>query len=200
MPRNGNGSNHNNSGERTSYPVEIWKPRVADSKGHSSNLGCKVQPGIARAIRKIVQSGVFPYGTDSDFLRHAIVRHLQYLSTLERIPNTAIGMLITTEVFLQEEEAKERFKALLPRFHDTIHSLLNSGTEGSRQKAVQVLSTIMAYIRSIDDEYYRRMFIGKMRNEYGDMINEAELASGNMLSDDPADSGELLSLLEGLIM
>ena len=67
-----------------SIDAEQFRVPAKDTKGHSDRVWFRCQPGHASALASVVQSGVFPYRTNSDLLRHALVRHLHYLETLNQ--------------------------------------------------------------------------------------------------------------------
>ena len=82
---------------------------AADSKGHSEVLGFRVPPGQAVQIQAIISSRWFPYRTESDLLRHALVRHLKWLEGQAPIKSMSaqfevISLLYSEQLYQAEFE------------------------------------------------------------------------------------------------
>ena len=56
---------------------------AANKYGHSATLSCKVLPEMAKEIQSLVQSGRFPFSTNSDLMRHALDSTIRQLNDSE---------------------------------------------------------------------------------------------------------------------
>lgn len=83
-----------------------WKPRSdydpnefyirSEKKGQSQSVTLRLQPDLARSIAVTVQSGQYPYHTNSDFIRDAIVHRMTYLA--EQYNDAALHQFVKIEM------------------------------------------------------------------------------------------------------
>jgi hypothetical protein len=78
--------------------LDFTIPPAATKYGHSASVSAKLTPELFREIQAHVQSGRFPYRTNSDLMRHALYLHMrsQSLEMLEKYdylrPRTPVSL------------------------------------------------------------------------------------------------------------
>lgn len=73
---------------------EEWNWPAADNKGHSAKLQVRVPPAVAREIEIIFQSKKFPYLTQEDLLRMAVIRLIYTLHRWDgSMPRTVLASM-----------------------------------------------------------------------------------------------------------
>lgn len=58
-------------------------PPAGNKYGHSASIAAKLPPELYREIQAFVQSGRFPYKTNSDLVRHAVLLQCRALAEME---------------------------------------------------------------------------------------------------------------------
>jgi Arc/MetJ-type ribon-helix-helix transcriptional regulator len=92
--------------------MEFVIPPAATKYGHSASVSIKLTPEMMREIQAFVQSGKFPYRTNSDLIRHSLHLHLRALADLEPgVANTDVTDVLMA-ITRQETEAERWLKAI----------------------------------------------------------------------------------------
>ena len=92
--------------------MDFTIPPAATKYGHSASVSAKLTPELFREIQAHVQSGRFPYRTNSDLMRHALYLHLRVLASME----PGVASTDVTDVLMAitrvESEAERNVSAL----------------------------------------------------------------------------------------
>jgi hypothetical protein len=153
-------------------PAQFRVP-ASDAKGHSLRFFFRAQPGHGKALESIIQSKKFPYRTKGDMLRHAFVRHLRWLDSIEHVPSVTAEVDAIMEVMRDDEFASD-FAAVFEKVGQRISSHVGNGAMG---EARRLLLTIMTHVRRMPDGYWRDKYDSEIRERYGHILSTASSAS-----------------------
>lgn len=153
-------------------PAQFRVP-ASDTKGHSTRFFFRAQPGHGKQLEAIIQSKKFPYRTKGDLLRHAFVRHLRWLDSLEEIPSVTAEVDAIMELMRNDEFAAD-FSAMFEKMGELISYHMGHGAVG---EARRLLLTIMAHVRRMPDGYWRDKYYSDINSRYGHILSSAESAS-----------------------
>ncbi|MDA2934029.1 hypothetical protein MYX82_06770 [Acidobacteria bacterium AH-259-D05] len=144
---------------------------AGDDRGHSTRLQFRCSPAYGRRIDEVVQSKKFPYKTQSDFLRHALDRHLKYLNDLE--PDLGLDMaridVINRIINRQREEIE--FMNSIESLNRNVQDLV---AKGAHQKARATLREILKQVDQIEDEYLRNSYRDEIQRRFGHLLHEED--------------------------
>lgn len=162
-------------------PISFRIP-ASDGKGHTSRVFCRVQPRHHAAIESIVSSRQFPYRTKGDLFRHAIHRHMAYLSSLDKTIKSFTSQVDAIIEVVREEQFQIEFDETINKISSTVTALLSGGGGGETQARSMVLR-IMNHVNEMPDrdEFWRERFRRELRRRYDFLISKAKPAS---LTDD----------------
>lgn len=152
----------------TYNPDEFVVP-AQDDRGHSTRETIRISNELERDIDVIVQSRKFPYKTRGDLLRHAVVRHLEWLHVLEPgFPKHLLTAHLSQMDLLREEEMRVTSQAVFKRLHDQVEAYLASGEPG---EARRIAATIKARLAGVADSAWRRRFEARFLRQYAALLN-----------------------------
>lgn len=148
---------------------------ASDMKGHSVQQYFRVQPGHSIQIDNTVRSRKFPYRNKGDFLRHAIMRHLKWLSSLDTVNSVTTQVDAIIEV-LRDDKFQVEFNDLFIRLGDRIAYHLGSG-DGGMVEARRILEVVEGHLDSMPDGYWKGKHMEELRVRFGHLL-EKEGGSG----------------------
>lgn len=143
---------------------------ASDKRGHSEVVNFRAQPTWKRLVEVIVTARYFPYKTPSDFLRHAIITHVQYLDSLKGLPEKTQGLLMqqmAIDEVLKDEAVRRNFDLSMAELGEAVKNRREIGDE---QGAKQLVNTIYSLIDAIHDEEQRKLHVGRLRKEFGYLL------------------------------
>lgn len=190
-------SSNNSYIQENNLQDEIWIPRSTDSRGHGVAITVRVPPQVARLIAQYTTDPRFPYTHQTDFVRHAILRHLQFFASL---PNqgikSSVGQLMAAETICTIEETHQQFDKILDRLNIIIQGLLNRGTIEAKNKAASIVMKELRFMQETGDSYYQQVFTERLRKQYADLINHASRSDFMNMSDEPVDIDDFKHLMD----
>lgn len=158
---------------------DFWHP-ASDDKGHGAKLSCRVPPDVAEQIEIYRGSDQFKgnYRTASDLMRHALVRHLRWLSALKRRRKEAPqdAPLVRYESIcrmLREEEMAAGFTGTLDRMQQLCVAL-ESG--GHKRRAVSLAARTLREVEAMEDGYWRDRWREELKTRLSRFLAEVPKA------------------------
>ena len=116
---------------------EEWLIPSSDENGHNVRIQTRVPPGYVAAIQKIIQSGDFPYRTDSDLFRHAVHRLMRELHGMPRNRKVR-GYISKLELANSIVQDSERDAATQAFFDVTIQKMQKLQAAGHMQQVIRL--------------------------------------------------------------
>ena len=146
-------------------PSEFRVP-ASDTKGHSARHWFRCIPIMARQVDQIVQAKKFPYRTKGDLLRHALHRHMKWLSTLEPMV-TVSGQVDAVLEIMRDEEMNDDFSLVFEKMKERVSQHLASG---ANREAVRLVMTIQGCINEMPGGFWKDKYKKQLKNQFGDML------------------------------
>lgn len=125
-----------------------------DEKGISEAFHLSVPPLMLRHIDLILRSQRFPYLRRSDFVRHAIYRHIRWCVSLRK--SIQRHMLIALEAIMEDcrdSEQRVRVEAVLQKIEERIGFHLDQGDPG---EAMRLMGIMRARLEGVSGDYWSR--------------------------------------------
>ena len=162
---------------------EIAEFRVpaADNKGHSVRCWFRCIPLIAHQVEQIVQSQSFPYRTNSDLYRHAVHRHLDWLS--EQGENVcSLGKQVNVIMtIMRDEERNSEFAEVFTKLTERVNQHL---TTGANKEAVRLISEVQRAINGMPDGFWRDRYQKELITKFGGLLETAKRVKLTVVNDD----------------
>ena len=151
----------------------VFQVPASDTKGHNTKLWFRLQPGHAQMIDRVVSSRKFPYRSQGDLLRHAILRHMHFLDALAPVPSVLAQVDAIIEVLRDEQFASE-FSALFERIGARISAHMSHGSTG---QARRLLLVVQKHMDAMPDGYWKDTYKEELASSYGYLLTESPKAS-----------------------
>jgi hypothetical protein len=113
-----------------------------DDKGQSEPIHLTVPPIMRRHIDVIIHSHRFPYLRPSDFIRHAIYRHIRYCISIRA--SLSKHMLVALEAIMEDardSEMRARVVGALRKIEERVNYHLENGDAGEAMRLISVMRT-----------------------------------------------------------
>ena len=146
-------------------PMEFRIP-ASDTKGHTARQWFRLIPTMSRQIDQTVQAKIFPYRTKGDLIRHAVHRHMEYLSDLEPIVSTT-GQVDAMLEIMRDEEMNNDFALVFTKMNERVNQHLS---EGSRKEAARLVMIIQSHITKMPSGFWKDRYCKEMKKKFGDLI------------------------------
>ena len=163
--------------EHGNYNPDEFIIPAQDDKGHSIRETVRISNELQRDIEVLIQGRVFPYKTSGDLLRHAVVRHIEWLHKLETgFPKHLLSAYQAQMDVLREEEMRLAAHNVFKKLHDQVEAYLASGEPG---EARRVAATVKSRLAGVADSAWKRRFETRFLRQYTDLLNgEPVLVAG----------------------
>ena len=150
--------------------LDTFLIRATDEKGSSVRLSFNMPPLLERDIQIVIRSGRFPYLRDGDFLRHASVRHLNWLSSIrESIPKAMIPALDLMSEACRDDELRTRTEETLARIEQRIAHHLS---RNDYMEVVRLVNLLKSKLDHVDvSSSWRRDFATEFNTRYVQFLN-----------------------------
>jgi len=161
--------------ENSEYEQEVvnlseFKQPSSDTKGHSERLSqTRVHPSTARQVGEIIQSSIWPYKTTTDFIRHAIYRHIKWLDSIGPIQfhDTAVDAV---RDILREEDEHRTFLDSMEKLKSEIDFHVSNGRD---EHAKKILARIQSHISLMpDEESWKAIYQKELDEKFGHLLEE----------------------------
>ena len=181
------GNGHGSGGDRgnhTDIPFRDADPEIGeiplddldtfvvparDDKGISVPLNIRVPPYMERQIEIVVRSGRFPYLRASDFIRHAIYRHMHFtVGIRQSIPKHILPALDAMLEVCRDEEIRQTVEAAFEKIEIRVR---HHSSRGDQAEVIRLLTFIKARIDLVEPSAWQRKFIGQFIERYAGHLN-----------------------------
>jgi hypothetical protein len=155
--------------EDGTYNQEEFIIPAQDDKGHSTPTSVRLSAELSRDIEIIIQGRVFPYKTQGDLLRHAVVRHLEWLHVLEPgFPTHLLSAHLAQMDVLKEEEMRLSAHLVFKKLHDQVDGYMSVNELG---EARRVAATVLSRLTGTADSAFKRRFESRFRKQYKSLLD-----------------------------
>lgn len=154
---------------------------------HSVRIQSRVQPAIDRQMQIVLESKAWDYHTKSDILRHAIHRHLEWLTTQKPIPSV-MQRVHAMEALLSAEAFSSSFTEIFARVSDQVNQAISLRRTGI---AKALIAAMKSQIDKMPDDMWRAEYLEEFLARFANLLDEG--ARINLLtgrSDGGGDGGD----------
>jgi hypothetical protein len=133
----------------------------------------------------ILQAHRFPYKDKSSIVRHAIHRHLAWLTSLEPV-KSVMGQVEAACQVLGEIEQQSEFNALFEKMSAQISSYLGRNAEGEARRLVM---TILRIVRDMPLGYWRDQYEEELNSRWGYLVESGKIANFGLCMEEKSENG-----------
>ena len=153
------------SGEIPLDELDTFIIRATDEKGTSVRQSLNMPPLMERDIAIIIRSGRFPYLRESDFIRHACVRHINWLSSIRQsLPKTMVPQLDVMMELCRDDEMRSRTEEVFTRIEQRVAHHLSRGDNG---EVIRLVNLLKVKLEAVDvSSSWRRDFALEFNSRY----------------------------------
>lgn len=144
---------------------------ASDAQGHSTKVGFRCNNAYVRRINIFISSKKFPYKTPSDLLRHALDRHLKYLSQLEPEIGVEMASIEVVNEIINAKQERIDFGKSFEKLSLTVQDLLSRGAQGEAKRLVLEVS---GKVERMDEGYWRDWYSQEIKNRFGYLLEGAK--------------------------
>lgn len=178
MGDNGNGK----------YPHSEFRIPACDSKGHSERLQLRLQPELVSRMQKVVNSKLWPYDNYQELIRHAVHQHLRWLENDNPKVGNLVAQIEAVNLSLQEEEEHQRIEHMYEKTKLMFNANRRLVGNQAGARNLKMMSEVWDRIQSIDDKFWRKVWMDRFKEEYKTILESAPGASLTEMEDE--DGGE----------
>jgi hypothetical protein len=153
----------------------------------------RIHEGYLAEVQRLVQAGVFPYETWSDLYRHAVVRHVEYLTALEpHMEGSVLYQLRQIDAIVAREQFNLKFMKNIASVANVIRQIIE--IPGGKEEIGRMIRQMRKQIMQMDRGFWRSYYETLFMREFGGYINSGLVVlSQGSDSDDEHDTGADLS-------
>lgn len=143
---------------------------ASDTKGHNTRQWFRCIPAMSGQVEQIVQSKKFPYRTKGDLLRHALHRHVKWLSSAEPTA-TVSGQVDAMLEILKDDEKNNDFSLVLERLNKRISQHIDAG---SQREATRLVLIMQSSISEMPEGFWRDKYEKELKKRYGRLVDKTD--------------------------
>jgi hypothetical protein len=137
----------------------------------------RIHDGYVAEIAKIMESGKFPqYDTRSDLYVHAIVRHIDWLNSIDDIPGSILAEIHQINEIAKEEVRKLKFSRSIEAISAVIGDVI--AMPNGRIEAARMLTVMAGHISRMRQGFWRAHYESLFFELFGPYILEAAAKEG----------------------
>lgn len=170
---------HHWSAEDEKAEPEEWICPSADRNRQFTRIpGFTVPPAVALAMEKIVGTKNFPYEVSADLIRHALSRHIEWLSRQDdrAVPPHLIALIRQMNMLRHDEVLKRESVTNLAKLEHVMERLIQ---DGDRAHAFRYGVAITRLIEQMDASATKQKFHKRFTARYHRFIR----SGGHVLPD-----------------
>jgi hypothetical protein len=147
-------------------PQEFIIP-ASDTRGHSTRIWNRIDPGTDRQISIIVNSKSFPYRSKGDLVRHAIHRHLHWLH--DQAPFKSImGQIDAIIELVREEEFNSEFVTTIEKLTEQAARYV---TLSQLPRAKSLVMRVMDKIKGMPDGAWKDQYMNEIETRFSHLLS-----------------------------
>jgi len=155
------------------YRIEDFIIPAHDAEGDSIPFTFRVDKRWYAAVQQVVQQGAWKYATPGQVMRHALLRHFEWLNSLEPgvMTGTLADIAMVREIVNEGQKIAE-MADLIRHFETVIGKLMGHQLRGS---AAQIAYRVRKKAGRFEDLNLRKYFLEQIETKFGYLFK----SSGN---------------------
>jgi hypothetical protein len=147
-----------------------------DELGRGEHMQFRIPPYLRRQIKIILSSNRFPYLAESNFIRHAIVRHLYWLVELRNtIPKHMLPALAGVLEVCRDDEMRIYVEQVFERIDSRISFHLSRGDHG---EVVRLLNLVKSRMSGVAQSAWQRQFWKHFNEKWSGYLTAEPIKGG----------------------
>lgn len=147
-------------------PEDFHVP-ASDSHGHSTRLQFRTPKQVRAMMMEIVQTKQFPYRSDSDLLRHAIVRHLRWLTDQGYLGANTIFTIEAILEVARDDENHQQFIGSLEKLEERV---VFHRSRGSVEAAKKMMMRVKELVGKMPVGPWKEMYERELERRFPELI------------------------------
>jgi len=146
-------------------PEDFHVP-VSDTHGHSERFQFRGLNQLKAMVMEVVQTKQFPYRSDSDLLRHALVRHMRWLTDLGYIGKNSIFTADAIISITRDDEIHQEFVVSIDKLVDRVNYHRHHKDD---EAADEMIETVWGLIEQLPEENrWKKRYRDEMEAKFGE--------------------------------
>lgn len=143
---------------------DCWWVPATDSKGHGVPKTVRIPPGLDRQIRVEIAKHPERYQTDSDLIRHAIVRHLEWLA---HIDGDAPGSFLHGVLLMNQEMADAEFNTRMVSTLTRLEGIVEQyAADGEMGEVMRLMANSRRHLENMRESPIRTKYLKRFQALY----------------------------------
>jgi len=152
------------------YDLQEFIVASSDTKGHSTPIGTRCTYGQVRSVQELLATKKFPYKTTSDLLRHALYRHIVWLSELEPEINISLAYMQIANDIARTNQMHLEFLATIRSVESMVDQLIREGMKVEARAMVrEIISKLEEHPST---ESWKKKLIEEIKKSFGHLFPE----------------------------
>lgn len=135
----------------------------ADKQGHSRVIWTRITPSMGRQADVFVQSGVLPYKTVSELVRHAILRHLTWLEHEAPEVSSIMAKIRVAVQIMQDAALDAEFDKCLLDLRERVGEYQRNGEQ---PMAEMIVLKVWGEIKEMPEEQRGLVYKARFKREF----------------------------------
>jgi hypothetical protein len=142
----------------------LWNIPGSDTKGHSVKKAFRITPQLEMQIEMVLNSKKFPYRTEAELLRHALVKLLKHLDKKESPKDSIMPQIMNIINTVRREEENREFSDVIGKVVNEVSALIAAGNGG---RAKDLLEKVLENVDQIQDVYWKEKYKNEIVSKVG---------------------------------
>jgi len=147
-------------------PEDFHVP-TSDSQGHSTRFQFRGLKQMRAMVGEAIQTKQFPYRTDSDLYRHALIRHLRWLTDLGYIGVNNIFVIDAISEIARDDENHQQFMLSIGQLEERVRY---HRREGSMEVAKQMVDRVKELIEKMPEGPWKTGYRKEFKKRFPDLV------------------------------
>ena len=171
--------------------MEEFNYPSSSSNSQSVPLNFRIPAELHRMLEELFYSKKWPYRVFSDLLRHAVIRHAEFLNNHSGATHNTDYLRAMALVLNKDAEITE-FQGVMDKLRIQVHAYQENGFH---EDAARIVNTMLSIVRKMPETQSKEMYGKRIRAEFGQYeVVEGEVGEivgvvveGELVSYDPED-------------
>ena len=165
------------------YNWREFHPAASDSRGHGPVIQVKVPTNVAAQMSTVVNSKKFPYEGVSQLIRHAILRHLEWLEDQEEVPSV-LGIIKAMDEIVQNEECVQGTERLYEKVRELVEKNERENDPRAVRESVRLIGSLRGKLQDMPEGYWKDKIMERFDEDYSEMVRLCPRVSLKVLGDE----------------
>jgi len=151
------------------YSWREFHPAATDSRGHGPSVAVRFPNDVMAQISVIVTTHKFPYETNAQLIRHAVMRHMEWLKDQEPVPSV-LGVLKAMGRALLEEECNKEREKVYERIREVMERNEKEQDPEAMKENLRLVADIVDMLEDMPEGYWKEKIKRKFKRDYVDVL------------------------------